>query len=278
LKLKKGLPKTKQPPEQKGGNEMDLSTEEVKQVTQRYGADFVGVVKADKIPESIPPRPAISVLKGAKSVIVFGIRMLSGSLESPNLRVATTSNLAMYQEITHISYQLGRFLEDKGYLAAVIPPYLPIEMSRETRGLVGDLSLRHAAVGAGLGVLSKNRLLLTSQWGPRVRLGAVVSDAALQGDEPMSQEMCEDCQICINACPVSAISPEGKVDTAKCSAHVLTYGLGSFIKYFSEAITKPTEEAQRLLRDPYFWNLYQCLSVGGYYGCSRCVEVCPVGE
>lgn len=257
---------------------MKLSKEEVKQVAEQHGADFVGVVVANKIPESIPPRPATSVLKNAKSVIAFGVRMLSGSFESPNLRVATTSNLAMYKELDHIGYQLGRFLEDKGYLAAIIPPYLPIEMSRETRGMVGDLSLRHAAAGAGLGVLGKNRLLLTSRWGPRLRLGAIVTDAPLSGDELLSQDLCQDCQICIDACPVTAISPDGKVDTGKCASHALSYGLGSFIRYFSDVIAKPAEEAQRLLRDPYFWNLHQTLLLGMNYGCFKCIEVCPVGE
>ena len=257
---------------------MRLSKEEVKRVGREYGADFVGVVSADSIPESIPPRLARDVLKGAQSVIVFGARMLSGSIESPSWRVATTSNLAMYQEIDRIGYQLGRFLEEDGYSAAVIPPYQPTEMSRETRGLVGDLSLKHAALGAGLGVMGKNRLLLTPRWGPRVRLGAIVTDASLSGDEPLSQEVCYDCQLCIDACPVSAISPTGEVDTVKCLAHVANYGLGSFIRYLSQVIDKPTEEARQLLRDPYFWNLYQYLSLGIMWNCFKCIEACPVGQ
>lgn len=257
---------------------MKLSKEEIKQAARGYGADFVGVVSADSIPESIPPRPARDVMKGAQSVIVFGTRMLSGSIESPSLRVATTSNLAMYQEIDRIGYQLGRFLEEGGYLAAVIPPYQPTEMSRETRGMVGDLSLKHAAVGAGLGILGKNRLVLTPRWGPRVRLGAIVTNAPLSGDEPLSKEVCHDCQLCIDACPVGAISPTGEVDTVKCLTHVGNYGVGSFIRYLSQVIAKPTEEAQRLLRDPYFWNLYQHLSLGIMWNCFKCIEVCPVGQ
>jgi len=255
-----------------------LSKEEIKQVAQGLGADFVGIVNAESVPESMPPRPARDVLESARSVIVFGIRMLSGSIESPSLRVATTSNLAMYQEIDHIGYNLGRFLEEKSYLAAVIPPYQPTEMNRETLGLVGDLSLKHAALGAGLGVFGKNRLILTPRWGPRVRLGAIVTNAFLPSDQPVSEETCHDCQLCIDACPVGAISPTGNVDTIKCLTHVGNYGMGSFIRFLSQLVTKPPEEAKQLLRDPYFWNLYQYLSLGIMWNCFKCIEVCPVGQ
>jgi epoxyqueuosine reductase QueG len=257
---------------------MQLSKEEIKEAALKYGADFAGVVNAESIPESVPPRKARDVLAGARSVIVFGVRMLSGSIQGPSFRVATTSNLAIYQEIDRIGYQLGRFLEENGYLAAVIPPYQPNEITRETRGMVGDLSLKHAAVGAGLGILGKNRLLLTPRWGPRVRLGAIVTDAPLPADQPVAGEVCLDCQICIEACPVGAISLSGNLDTAKCIAHLSPYGLGSFIKYLSQMIAKPPEEAQRLLRDPMFWNLYQYLSLGIMWSCFKCVEACPVGR
>jgi epoxyqueuosine reductase len=256
---------------------MQLSQGAIKEAALKCGADFAGVVDAESIPESVPPRRAGDVLAGARSVVVFGIRMLSGSTQSPSFRVATTSNLAIYQEIDHIGYRLGRFLEENGHLAAVIPPYQPNEITRETRGMVGDLSLKHAAVGAGLGIMGKNRLLLTPRWGPRVRLGGIVTDASLPGDRPFAGEACLDCRLCVEACPVGALSPDGSLDTGKCIAQLSPYGLGGLIKYLSQMIAEQ-EEAKRVLRDQKLWNMYQYLSLGIMWHCFKCVEACPVGR
>jgi epoxyqueuosine reductase len=100
-----------------------------------------------------------------------------------------------YKEEEILELRLGRLLEERGYLAAMIVPASPIEMSRETKGLLGDISLRHAAVGAGLGTIGKSRLLLTRKWGPRVRLGAVVTNAPLEADRPTEERVCDNCDL-----------------------------------------------------------------------------------
>ena len=78
---------------------------------------------------------------------------------------------------------LGCFFEQRGYRAATVPSYTPVEMTSETKGFMGAVSLRHVAQAAGLGVLGKNNLLLTPHLGPRVRLGAVVTTADLNPDD-----------------------------------------------------------------------------------------------
>ena len=254
-----------------------LSAEEVKEFALHQGAELIGIAAADTYPESVPPRPPQRVLPGAKSVIVFGLPMLLGSLSS-NPRVAASHAKTTYDELNRIGYQIGLLLERHGYRAATVGAFFPLEMTKETKGLVGEISFRHGAVAAGLGVWSRCRLVLNPRWGPRVRYCTVVTDAPLASDSPMQEELCTDCDLCLQACPVGALSPDGSVDTIKCLLHLQRYGQPGFSRFMRELVARPVEEQQQAIRDPLFWNLYQHLAMGIDYECSRCLEVCPVGQ
>ena len=255
---------------------MLLTAEEVKQLALKEGAELAGVAAVDTFPTSVPPRPPQRVLPGAKSVVVYGIPMLLGSLSS-NSRVATSHTKTVYDELDCIGYQVGRLLERVGYRAATVGSFFPLEMSKETKGLVGDISFRHAAVAAGLGVWSRCRLVLNPKWGLRMRYAAVVTDAPLGSDSPLEEEFCADCDLCIRACPVGALSTDGTVGTMKCLQQFQQYGLLGFSRFLRDLVTKPVEEKQQAIREPLFWNLYQHLAMGIDYECSRCLEACPVG-
>lgn len=262
-------------------NPVAVSSAEVKDFLLSQGVDCLGIAPVAQIPPSFPPRRPEEMLPGAKSVVVFGLRMMDGSIESPSHNAACTHTNGMYAELARISYQAGRFLERKGYRSAPVPTHIPVTMSKETKGMVADLSLKHVAIGAGLGVMGRNRLVITPQWGPRVRFGAVVTDAALEGDPLCQEPLCTNCDLCLEACPAKAIAAEGeegKVDIVKCLVRLQPYGLANMIRFLSEVVIKNPEEQQKAFRDPYFWNLYQAPSMGLYYECYECLKSCPVGR
>lgn len=71
----------------------------------------------------------------------------------------------------------------------------------------GGVYLKDAAVLAGLGCLGKNNLLVTPQFGPRVRLRAMVLDAELQSTGPVDFDPCESCpEYCRGASPCEAFN------------------------------------------------------------------------
>jgi epoxyqueuosine reductase len=251
---------------------------EIKAIAKDMGADLVGVASADCVETTRTRRGPQNVLPEASSVVVFAKRMLVGSIESPREEVVTCSNLALYQELDRISYTLGCFLEQRGYRAATIPAYSPVEMTAETKGFVGVVSLRHVAQAAGLGTLGKNNLLVTRDFGPRVRLGGVVTTAGLDSDDSSSEDFCVDCEACIAACPVDAISEPGKTRTGRCVRQVLPYSLSGLIKYLTEGLDEPKEKIKESLKRPNFWNLYQSLQLGLQYGCHACINACPVSS
>jgi len=77
--------------------------------------------------------------------------------------------------------------------------------------------LKDAAVKAGLGILGKSNLLATPQYGPRVRLTAIFTDAEIEPDKELSEDLCSNCNLCIKACPTGALSENG-FERDKCIA------------------------------------------------------------
>jgi epoxyqueuosine reductase QueG len=254
-----------------------VQSEEIKALARQEGVDSVGVASADCVQPTPNRRGPRSVLAGAQSVVVFAKRMLTGSIESPSSQVVTSQNLALYQELDRICYVLGCFLEQRGYLAATVPSYNPVEMTSETKGFVGAVSLRHVAQAAGLGVLGKNNLLITPHLGPRVRLGALVTTALLDPDKPLNKDVCGDCEACIAACPGNALSEPGRTHMGRCLRQTLPHGLSRLIAYLTESLDQPREEIKQSFLNPNFWNIYQSLQVGLQYGCHGCINACPVG-
>jgi len=54
--------------------------------------------------------------------------------------------------------------------AMTVPPSYPLQMSYETKGTLGDVSLRHAAIAAGLGNFGRHNLVIHPKIGTRVAL------------------------------------------------------------------------------------------------------------
>jgi reductive dehalogenase len=67
------------------------------------------------------------------------------------------------------------------------------------------------AIKAGLGEYGRHGLLITKEFGPRVRLGKIFTDMPLATDQPIRfgvKEFCDICRRCADGCPVKAI-PHG---------------------------------------------------------------------
>ena len=81
-----------------------------------------------------------------------------------------------------------------------------------------------AAHLAGLGWIGKNCLLITPQYGPRLRLATILSDIQIESGTPMANR-CGTCTQCVDICPSkaltdSALSPDEprniRIDAQKC--------------------------------------------------------------
>ncbi|MEM3526697.1 MAG: hypothetical protein QXV37_04710, partial [Candidatus Jordarchaeaceae archaeon] len=139
-----------------------------------------------------------------------------------------------------------------------------------------------AAHYAGLGEIGLNGLLITPQYGPRVRLGALITNADLTPDDPFEEKLCkgEECAICVKACPVGAISTKGEVNVFKCAPNNLKYFIAGFVSAVDDLSKGKVsgEELRELARRPEVWKILQVLATGMIYNCFNCVSSCPIGK
>lgn len=69
----------------------------------------------------------------------------------------------------------------------------------------GGIFLKDAAVLAGLGCIGRNNLVVTPEFGPRIRLRAMLIDVAIAPTGPIAYDPCAVCdQPCRRACPQGA--------------------------------------------------------------------------
>ena len=69
----------------------------------------------------------------------------------------------------------------------------------------GGIFLKDAAVMAGLGCIGKNNLVITPEYGPRIRFRALLLNRKAKAAGPLEFKPCEGCQQpCRTACPINA--------------------------------------------------------------------------
>jgi epoxyqueuosine reductase QueG len=104
-----------------------------------------------------------------------------------------------------------------------------------------------AAKYAGLGTIGASHNLLTPEFGPRVRLVSVFTEASLPPDPLLEKELCIRCAACAKCCPKKAIRMrEDRV----------------IADYDKTACLEMTEE----------------LTARRCYPCGICTKVCPIGK
>jgi epoxyqueuosine reductase len=255
--------------------------QEVRKLALKSGGDMIGVCSVESLYHLPDHESKIKeMLSEARTMVVSAVRMFPSPIEcsNKNVRPAQYETYCLYGQLDKIAFEISRFLDDSGYKAVAIPAFLPVEMSLEKRGLIGDVSLRHAAEEAGLGRIGINRLLLTKRFGPRVRLTAVITDAQLKPDKKSGEEICNQCGECIKACPAGAISEDGKVEMKKCAPQILKYGLPGLISFSRKWLGKGEKEIVEMTKDPAFWELWQTSMLGNFYYCFNCIRACPIGQ
>ncbi|MBS7630908.1 epoxyqueuosine reductase [Candidatus Bathyarchaeota archaeon] len=124
------------------------------------------------------------------------------------------------------------------------------------------IPLKRAAVEAGLGCQGKNTLLISTEYGPRVRLGAVLTSADLQPDIPFKEDLCRECMRCVLACPTKALKPY-KIEIKRCMV------------YASESPeSRDVDQDVRELTDRLTFKPTR----GSFIECTICQEACPIGR
>ena len=178
---------------------------DVKAYFLQHGADLCGIASTDRFgdaPEGYRPQ---DILPTARSVIVFARRFPVATLQCPSSVPYTVARNTLSTELDWLACRFCTDAEAEGVAAVPTGAIGPTERDPRDGRMRNILSAKHAAQAAGLGVIGRNTLLITSEFGNMVWLNAVVCDLALQADPLMTANWCEGCKLCESACPVGAV-------------------------------------------------------------------------
>ncbi len=214
------------------------------------------------VPEAHHPA---CICRNAKTVIVFGITVPRGMLKSPdyNLYALHRTYHSAYTRIDHIALSLCNYIESLGrYLAVPAPSYAPMVFHQfEPWGL---LSLKHAAVNAGLASFGRSGQAYHPRYGSLLRLGAVVTDAVIEADPMLSPDPCPpNCAACMKSCPAKAFDQDGNFNKMTCLGHTIKHAI------YPLALSSETG----------LKNIERVINTAGHnywIGCDECLKVCPL--
>ncbi len=174
---------------------------EIKRLAKLFGADLVGITEIDPrwhyssrvdtrdfstAPNDLPD--------GLTHVIVMGHSMDPDLVDTYPSALAGASTGLEYSHEASIVIQLSSYIRNLGFEAvasmndtALVIPY---------------------AIKAGLGEYGRNQMVITPEYGPRIRFSKIFTSLPLQADKPRKlgiKEYCEICTRCAEACPPRAL-------------------------------------------------------------------------
>lgn len=232
-----------------------------------FRANAVGFAPVERFDDAPGRHCPPNVCKDAQTVIVFGIAVPQGMLRSPdyNLYMLHRSYHTVYKYLDELSLEMCNFIESRGdYLAVPIPSYAPMVFHENEPW--GIMSLKHAAVRAGLGAFGKSGQVYHPKYGSLLRLGAVVTNAELPGDLMIEDDPCPPkCTACQKNCPPNAFDDAGKFDKMIC----LRYA----IKHAIYPLTLKDELGLK--------HIERVTNTAGYnywLACDECLKVCPINR
>jgi epoxyqueuosine reductase QueG len=172
------------------------------------------------------------IVRGYPCGISIGIALLNDIVDGLSNRNdpnnASLYHLHAYEVINSrldfVSSLISSFLYRIGYKA------LPIPAAERTdaENAVPTISHKMVAHIASLGSIGKNCLLITPEYGPRIRLASILTNAPLLATNNPEEQRCNTCRACVEICPVTAIkgrnyqfgeSREERFDFRKCQSY-----------------------------------------------------------
>jgi len=209
----------------------------------------VGVVRLSEWKGTKLEESALNLLPQARSAVVFAKEIYPEILDllsavrttgAASLNDLLDSNAEFLSgRLTRAAYDTAEAFHSIGLKALPLPAR---GCPMDARFLEAVFSYKHAGQAAGLGKLGWHSLLITPDFGSRVRLSCCLSEATLEPTNTNMTIECDSCGICLDSCP-------------------------------ARALAKPRSGEQ------YAINKFACSSFrNASGGCAECMRLCPVGR
>ena len=177
----------------------EIMRNKLEQIIIGMGASFVGF---SNIYEKLPER-----LKKYPYAITFGLR-LSDAIIDEIEGSPTITYFNHYRSVNTLIDQVALrtllLIQENGYNAYTIGASQSDPGASEPYS--GVFPHKTGAVLSGMGWIGKNGLFIHKDYGPRVRLGTVLTDAEISCDNTVMESRCSACNRCVDACPAMALT------------------------------------------------------------------------
>lgn len=255
-----------------------LSASRLKALALEHGADDAGLVELER-PALDDQRAQIrEVYSDTRTLLSFVVRMNREPLRSVARSVANQEFHATYDAVNEVARNIVTALTDLGIPACNSVAAFPMEVQLPGRAWM--VAHKPVAVAAGLGQMGLHRCVIHPKFGSFVLLGTVlIGQPADAYDGVTAFNPCLGCNLCVAACPVSAIKSDGGFDFTTCYTHNYREFLGNFGSWVDElADSKSAADYRARVSDGETRSMWQSLSFKPGYKAAYCVAVCPAGE
>ncbi len=221
----------------------------VQESVPKLDVDAIGIASLPDLKGTKLAEAALRLLPETSSIVVLAMEVYPEILDLSRpgrmMGAASLNDLLdrnaefLSSRLTKAAYDVAKASRGNGLKALPLPSRgCPLDM----RFYEAVFSYKHAAQAAGLGYIGRSSLLITPDFGPRVRLSCCLTEAILEPGKTAIVDVCQSCDICITNCP-------------------------------AKALDKPPEE------ESYIINKFACASFrNASGGCSECMRLCPASR
>ena len=193
------------------------------------GANVVGIAASSAFefaPDGFKPT---YVLENCASVIVLGAAFTKETLSLSPPEYTEHRNVFVAKMTDMVKVVAKRITKESGHKTKAISATGGKWVDGKQ---YGHISLKHAAELAGLGIITRNYLLTSPEYGNLLWLSAVLTDASLTPDEKSQVDFCEGCNICVEACPSGALNNIEAFGKSECGKNFMIENKKLVIKCF----------------------------------------------
>lgn len=256
-----------------------LDASHLRQLAIDCGADDAGLVEINDTALDDQRTDILSFYPRTKVLLAIVCRMNREPIRNPARSVANLEFHMTGEHVNDVCRAVVIALERQGIPAINPPMGFPMEADRFPEKM-WVVSHKPVAVAAGLGMMGIHRNVIHPKFGNFILLGTVLIGAeATQYGQPIDYNPCLSCKLCVAACPVGAISPDGHFDLASCYTHnyrEFMGGFGDWVEQVAEA--KSGIDLRKKVTRQETVSTWQSLAFGPNYKAAYCISVCPAGD
>jgi Fe-S-cluster-containing hydrogenase component 2 len=268
-----GRPQSAEPPR-------PLDAAWLRQLCLDCGADDAGLVEISRPALDKQRDDILGAFPPTRTLLSFVCRMNREPIRSPARSVANLEFHHSGDHVNEVACNVVRALERQGVRALNPAMGFPMEMDRFSTGKSWVVSHKPVAVAAGLGQMGIHRNIIHPRFGNFILLGTVLIGAeATAYAQAIPYNPCLECKLCVAACPVGAIAPNGDFNFSACYTHNYREFMSGFTDWVEQiADSKDALDYRKKVSDPESASMWQSLSFGANYKSAYCLSVCPAGE